>query len=46
MRNLGEVFDSLALAHKLTDAIKEGYLFKIMAQTIPLQPDITTVTMS
>lgn len=35
MRNLGEVFDSLAYEYKLTDAIQEGYLCKIMAQTIP-----------
>lgn len=28
MRNLGEVFDSLAYEYKLTDAIKEGYLCK------------------
>lgn len=46
MRNLGEVFDSLAFEYKLTDAIKEGYLCKIMAQTVPLQLDITSVTMS
>lgn len=46
MRNLGEVFDSLAFEYKLTDAIKEGYLCKIMAQTIPLQLNITSVTMS
>ena len=46
MRNLGEVFDSLAFEYKLTDAIKKGYLCKIMAQTIPLQLDITSVTMS
>lgn len=46
MRNLGEVFDGLAFEYKLTDAIKEGYLCKIMAQTIPLQLDITSVTMS
>lgn len=46
MRNLGEVFDSLAFEYKLTDAIKEGYLCKIMSQTIPLQLDITSVTMS
>lgn len=46
IRNLGEVFDSLAFEYKLTDAIKEGYLCKIMAQTIPLQLDITSVTMS
>lgn len=43
MRNLGEVFDSLAFEYKLTDAIKEGYLCRIMAQTIPLKLDISTV---
>ena len=43
MRNLGEVFDSLAYEYKLTAAIKEGYLCKIMAQTIPLQLDISEV---
>ena len=46
MRNLGEVFDSLAFEYKLTDAIKEGYLCRIMAQTIPLKLDISFVTMS
>ena len=46
MRNLGEVFDSLAFEYKLTDAIKEGYLCRIMAQTIPLKLDISSVTMS
>lgn len=46
MRNLGEVFDSLAYEYKLTDAIKEGYLCKIMAQTIPLQLDISGVALS
>lgn len=46
MRNLGEVFDSLAYEYKLTDAIKEGYLCKIMAQTIPLKLDISGVALS
>ena len=46
MRNLGEVFDSLAFEYKLTDAIKEGYLCRIMAQTIPLQLDISGVALS
>lgn len=46
MCNLGEVFDSLAFEYKLTDAIKEGYLCRIMAQTIPLKLDISSVTMS
>ena len=46
MRNLGEVFDSLAYEYKLTDAIREGYLCRILAQTIPLQLDISGVTLS
>lgn len=46
MRNLGEVFDSLAYEYKLTEAIQEGYLCRIMAQTIPLQLDITSVGQS
>ena len=46
MRNLGEVVDSLAYEYKLTDAIKEGYLCRIMAQTIPLQLDISGVALS
>lgn len=46
MRNLGEVFDSLAYEYKLTDAIKEGYLCRILAQTVPLQLDISSVTLS
>ena len=46
MRNLGEVFDSLAYEYKLTDAIKDGYLCRIMAQTIPLKLDISNVALS
>ncbi|NLU24129.1 MAG: DEAD/DEAH box helicase [Clostridiales bacterium] len=46
MRNLGEVFDSLAYEYKLTQAIKDGFLCKIMAQTIPLKLDISQVAMS
>ena len=46
MRNLGEVFDSLAFEYKLTDAIKEGYLCRILAQTVPLKLDISSVTLS
>lgn len=46
MRNLGEVFDSLAYEYKLTQAIKDGYLCPIMAQTIPLKLDISSVQMS
>ena len=46
MRNLGEVFDSLAYEYKLTQAIRDGYLCRIMAQTIPLKLDISQVGMS
>lgn len=46
MRNLGEVFDSLAYEYKLTDAIREGYLCRILAQTIPLRLDISGVALS
>lgn len=46
MRNLGEVFDSLAYEYRLTQAIKDGYLCRIVAQTIPLQLDISQVGMS
>ena len=46
MRNLGEVFDSLAYEYRLTQAIKDGYLCPIMAQTIPLKLDISQVQMS
>lgn len=46
MRNLGEVFDSLAFEYKLTDAIKEGYLCRILAQTVPLKLDISSVAIS
>lgn len=46
MRNLGEVFDSLAYEYKLPQAIHDGYLVPILAQTIPLQLDISQVTMS
>lgn len=46
MRNLGEVFDSLAFEYKLTDAIRDGYLCRIMAQTAPLRLDISAVALS
>ena len=46
MRNLGEVFDSLAFEYKLPQAIADGFLCRIMAQTIPLRLDISQVGMS
>ena len=46
MRNLGSYFDSLAYEYSLVQAIKEGYLSKIKALTIPLSLDLTNVSMS
>lgn len=46
MRSLGAVFDSLAYEYTLPKAIKEGYLCPILAQTIPLELDISGVAMS
>ena len=43
MKNLGQVFDSLAYEYTLPKAIKEGYLSPIKAVTIPLQLDLSTV---
>lgn len=45
MKNLGQVFDSLAYEYTLPQAIKEGYLSPIKAVTIPLQLDLTGVAM-
>lgn len=42
-RNLGQFFDSLAYEYTLPQAIREGYLSPIRAQTIPLQLDLTGV---
>lgn len=46
MKNLGEVFDSLAYEYRITQAIKQGYLCKIKALTIPLKLDISKVGIS
>lgn len=43
MRNLGQYFDSLAYEYTLPRAIKEGYLCRIKAMTVPLNIDITGV---
>ena len=42
-RNLGEVFDSLAFEYGMVDAIRDGYLCPIEAQTVPLKIDISQV---
>ena len=46
MRNLGSVFESLAYEYTLPRAIKEGFLCRIKAMTIPLKLDISGVNMS
>ena len=46
MRNLGTYYESLAYEYSLPQAIKDGYLCKIMAQTIPITIDISGVGMS
>lgn len=43
MKNLGQVFDSLAYEYTLPKAVREGYLSPIKAMTIPLKIDITGV---
>ena len=44
MKNLGQVFDSLAYEYTLPQAIKEGYLTPIKAVTIPLTLDLSGVS--
>ena len=44
MRNLGEVFDSLAYEYTLPRAIREGYLSPIKAMTIPLKLSLAGVS--
>ncbi len=44
MKNLGQIFDSLAFEYTLPEAIKEGYLSPIKAVTIPLKLDLSSVT--
>lgn len=44
MKNLGAYFESLAFEYSLPQAIKDGYLSKIKALTIPLELDLTSVS--
>lgn len=44
MKNLGQVFDSLAYEYTLPKAIKEGYLSPIKALTIPINLDLSAVS--
>ncbi len=45
MRDMGEIFESLAFEYTLPRAIKEGHLCKIKALTIPLKIDLAGVGM-
>ena len=44
MKNLGQVFNSLAYEYTLPRAIKDGYLCPIKAVTIPIDLDLTGVS--
>lgn len=44
MKNLGQFFESLAFQYSLPAAIRDGYLSKIKAITIPLKLDISSVS--
>lgn len=46
MRNLGKYYESLAYEYSLPRAIREGYLCKIKALTIPLNIDISQLTVA
>jgi len=45
-RSLGEVFESVAFEYLLPQAVREGYLCRILAQTIPLRIDLNGVRQS
>ena len=46
MRKLGSLFQSLAYEYSIVQAIKEGYLCKIKAQTVPLKIDMNNVSVT
>ncbi len=43
LRSLGEVFQKIAYEYSIVDAIRDGYLCPIRAQTVPLRIDLTGV---
>ena len=45
MKNLGQIFESLAYEYTLPKAIREGYLSPIKALTLPLKLDLSGVGM-
>jgi superfamily II DNA or RNA helicase len=46
MRELGQYFQSLAYEYSLPRAIRDGFLCRILAQTIPLEIDLTKVSVT
>lgn len=46
MKKLGEYFESLAYEYSLRDAVKQGYLSQIRAQTMPLNIDLSHARVS
>lgn len=42
-KGLGNVFEGIAYEYGLRDAVKDGYLSKIVAKTIPIDIDLTKV---
>ncbi|MCL2136835.1 MAG: DEAD/DEAH box helicase [Coriobacteriia bacterium] len=45
-RDLGQYYDSLAYEYSMLDAVRDGWLCKIQAQTIPLKIDLSGVSVS
>lgn len=45
-RNLGQYFDSIAYEYSIAQGIRDGYLSKIRAMTIPLNIDLSNVKQS
>ncbi len=43
LRSLGEVFEKIAFEYSIVQAIQDGYLCPIRAQTVPLQIDLSGV---
>ena len=43
LRSLGEVFEKIAFEYTIVEAIKDGFLSPVRAQTIPLRIDLTGV---
>ena len=40
-KNLGQIFDNIAYEYSMRDAVRDGYLCDIHAQTVPLEIDLS-----